>query len=59
MALKLEILLDISTKINIITRKIIKDAKLTIRQWPKLKLILYISHSQIFLGLCENVEIII
>lgn len=36
-----------------------ENARLTMRQRSKLELVLYIGQSRLFLGLCENVEVVI
>lgn len=56
---KIMILLNIGTKINEITRKIIEDARLAIKQKPKLELILNTGHSQLIFNLYKDVEIAI
>lgn len=52
-------LLEKGIKINIITHKTMKDAGLAIWRGPKLELVFYIGYSRFFLGLWEDVEIVI
>lgn len=52
-------LLDTGAEINVMTRKIIEDLKLAIRQRSKLKLVLYTGYCRPFLDFCENIEIVI
>lgn len=52
-------LLDTNAKINIITRKVIKDARLVIKQGSKLELVLYMGYSRLFLNLCKDIEVVI
>lgn len=52
-------LLDTGAKINVMTRKLIKDANLAMRQGCKLELVSHTNHSHLFLNLCEDVEIAI
>lgn len=56
---KITALLDTNAKINIMIREIMEDARLAIRQGFRLELVLYTSHSQPFLSLCESVKVII
>ena len=56
---KVTALLDTGAEINVMTRKLIKDAKLAMRQGPKLVLVAYTGHSRPFLGFCEDDEIAI
>ena len=41
------------------TRQIIEDAGLAMRQKPKLELVLHTNYNQFFLGLCEDIEVTI
>lgn len=50
-------LLDASVEINIMTKKLIKDVHLAIRQGPKLELVSHIGYSWLFLNFCEDVEV--
>lgn len=50
---------DVSAKINIIKKKVIKYIELIIKQRPKLELVLYINYSKSFLGLYKDVEVVI
>ena len=52
-------LLDTGTEINIMIRELMEEANLAMRKGPKLELVSYTGHSQLFLGLCENVEVVI
>ena len=54
---KVTTLLDTGVEINVMTRKLIEDINLAIRQKTKLELVSYIRHSRLFLGLCEDVEV--
>lgn len=56
---KTMVLLDTGAEINLMTKEIMEDARLAMRQGPKLELVLYISLSRPFLGLCEDIEIAI
>lgn len=56
---KVTALLDTSAEINVMTRELIEDANLAIRQGPKLELVLHMGHSCPFLGFCEDVELAI
>lgn len=58
-SLKIMALLNTINEIDIITKKVIKNIRLTIKQRPKLEFVFYISHSRLFLGLSENVEVAI
>lgn len=53
------ILLNTYAEIYIMTRDLIEDGNLAMRQGPKLELISYMGHSQIFLGLWKDVEVAI
>lgn len=48
---KITIFLDTKVEINIITRKIIKNTRLIIKQRLKLELVLHSGYSGLFLGL--------
>ena len=52
-------LLDTGAEINLMTRKVMKDANLAMKQGPKLKLVSYTSHNRPFLDLCKDVEVAI
>ena len=56
---KVTALLDTGAKINMMTRKVIKDANLAMRRGSKLELASHTGHSRSFLGLCEDVEVAI
>lgn len=56
---KIIVFLDTGIEINLIRKKLIKDANLAIKQRPKLKLILYTNYSYLLFGLCKNVKIAI
>lgn len=50
---------DIGAEINVITRKVMKDTELAMRQKPKLELILHTKYSLPFLNLCEDIKVAI
>lgn len=56
---KVTAFVDIRVEINVKTREVIEDTRLTIKNVPRLELIFHIFHSQPCLGLCEDVEITI
>lgn len=56
---KITALLDTGAEINVMTREVMEDAGLAMRQGPKLVLISHIGHSRPFLGLCGDVEVAI
>lgn len=56
---KVTALLDASTKMNVMTRKLIKEANLAMRKKLKLEWVSYTSHRRPFLKLYENIEIAI
>lgn len=56
---KVTALLDTSAEINVMTCEAMEDAGLAMQRGPKLELVSHISHSRLFLGLCENVEVVI
>ncbi len=56
---KVTAFLDTGAEINIMTRELMEDANLAIRQGPKLELVSHTGNSQHFLGLCEDVEVVI
>lgn len=56
---KIIALLDTSVEINFMTRKVMEDAGLAVRRGPKLKLVFHTGHSRPFLGLCEDVEVVV
>lgn len=56
---KVTTLLDSSIEINVITRKLIEDINLAMREDPKLELVFYNNYSHFFLSFYEDVEIVI
>ena len=56
---KITALLDTGAEINVMTREVMEDAGLAMRQGPKLELVSHTGHSRPFLGLCEDVEVAI
>lgn len=52
-------LLDTRVEMNIMTRELMEDATLAMRQGSKLDLISNTGQSCFFLGLCEDVEVVI
>lgn len=56
---KITALLDTGAEINVMTREIMEDTGLAMRQGPKLELVSHTGHSRPFLGLCEDVEVAI
>lgn len=56
---KIMALLDTGTGINVMTIEVMEDAGLAMRQGPKLELVSHTGHSWPFLGLCEDVEVVI
>lgn len=52
-------LLDTGAKINIMTKKLIKETNLAMRRGSKVELVLYTGHSQPFFGVCKDVEVVI
>lgn len=56
---KVTALLNTGAKINIMTRELMEDANLAIRQGSKLELISHIGYSCFFLGLSKDVKIAI
>ena len=56
---KVTALLDTGVEINLMTRELMEDVNLAIRQKRKLELVLYTEYSRIFYGLCENVGVAI
>ena len=56
---KVIVLLDTGAKINVMTRKLMEDANLAMRQGLKLELVSHTDHSWPFLSLCEDVEVVI
>ncbi|MCJ1348653.1 hypothetical protein MMC31_006886, partial [Peltigera leucophlebia] len=56
---KITALLDTDAGINVMTKEVMKDAGLAMRQRPKLELVLHMGHSRPFLGLCKDVEVAI
>lgn len=52
-------LLDTNVDINIMTRELMEDVNLAMRQGDKLELIPHTGHNQHFFCLCENIEIAI
>ena len=57
--LKVMVFLDTDVEINVMTRKLIKDTNLTMRQGPRLELVSHTGHSRLFHGLYEDVEVAI
>ena len=56
---KVTALLDTGAEINVMTREVMEDAGLAMRRGPKLELVSHTGHSRPFLGLCEDVEVVI
>lgn len=56
---KIIALLDTGAEINVMTREVMQDAGLAMRRGPKLELVSHTGHSRPFLGLCEEVEVVI
>ncbi len=52
-------LLDTGVEINVMTRKVMKDAGLAIRRGPKLEMVSNTGYSRSLLGFCEDVEVAI
>ncbi len=52
-------LLDTGAEINVMTREVMEDAGLAMRRGPKLELVSHTGHNRSFLGLCEDVEVVI
>ena len=50
-------LLDTGAEINVMTKEVMEDAGLAMRQGPRLELVSHTGHSWPFLGLCEDVEV--
>lgn len=55
-SLKVTALLDTGVEINVMTRELMEDANLTMRQGPTLELVLHTGHSRPFLDFYEEVE---
>ncbi len=51
--------LDTGAEINVMTRELMEDANLAMRQGPKLDFVSHTGHIRPFLGLCEDVEVAI
>lgn len=51
--------LNTDMKINVMTRKIMKDAVLALRYSPKIELISHTDHNDFFLGFYEDIEVFI
>ena len=56
---KVTALLDTGGEINVMTKELMEDTNLAMRQGPKLELVSHIDHSGHFLGLCEDMEVAI
>ena len=56
---KVTVLLDTGADINVMTQEVIEDAGLAMQRGPKLELVSHSGHSRLFLGLCEDVEVVI
>ena len=56
---KVTVLLDMGAKINVMTKKLIEDTNLVMKQGPKLELVLYTGHSCPFLDLYKDMEVVI
>lgn len=56
---KVTILLNSGIEINVMTRKVIKDASLAIQHSPKLEWISHTRHSRLFISFYDNVEMAI
>ena len=50
---------DTGAEINVITRELMEDANLAMRQGPKLELVSHTGHSRSFLGVYEDFEVAI
>lgn len=59
MVFKVTALLDTSAEINVITKKDMEDAGLTMQCDLKLELMSYTNYSHLFLGFCKDIEIVI
>ena len=46
-------------EINLMTRKLIEDANLDIKQTPKLELVSNTNYSGLFFSFCEDMEIVL
>ena len=56
---KVTALLDTGAEINVMTREVMEDAGLAMRKGLKFELVSHTGHSQPFLGLCKDVEVVI
>lgn len=56
---KVTALFDTGAEINVMKKEVMKNAGLVIKQGPKLELISHAGHSQLFLGLYKDVEVVI
>lgn len=56
---KVTVLLNTDVEINVMTKNLIEDVNLAMRQGPNLKLVSHIGHSHFFLGFCKNIKIAI
>lgn len=50
---------DTNTKINVIAEKLMENIGLSIKHSSKWELVSYINHSYLFLGLCNNIKVVI
>lgn len=56
---KIIALFDTGAKINVMIKKVMKNARLVMRQRQKQELVLYKDHNKLFLKLYKNVEVAI
>lgn len=56
---KITALFNTSAEINVMIKKVMKNAGLAMRQRQKQELVLYKDHNKFFLELCKNVEVAI
>ena len=56
---KVTALLDTGAEINVMTRELMEEANLAMRQGPKLELVAHTSRSRSFRGLCEDIKVAI
>lgn len=48
-----------SAKINVMTKGVMENAELAIKEGPKLELVLHTGHNRPFLGLCKDIKVAI
>lgn len=56
---KITVFLVTNVEINVISKKLIKEANLAIRQGSKIEFVFYTSDSRLFSSLCKDIEIAI